>query len=42
MKEKYRDKAATKRKIMDMLIAMKVNKKAELCKETIENLISQL
>ena len=42
MKAKYREKAAIKRKIMDQLVALKVSKKAHLCKETIENLLSQL
>ena len=42
IKAKYREKAATKRKIMNMLLAMNVSKKAELCKETIENLINQM
>ena len=42
MKAKYREKAAAKRKLMDMIMKLKVTKKAELCKETMANLLSQL
>ena len=41
-KNKYREKAAVKRQILNQLTMLNVNKKAVLCQETIEKLVKLL
>ena len=39
IKKKYREKAAVKRKILNQVMMLKVTKRAELCKQTIQELL---